>query len=86
MFSLILTPLMPCRGAMVTPSVTMARPTLTAASSLSSSSVSGGMCLPSAICVAMISAASSFEWSSSMARMGPATSMSCMRATRSARS
>ena len=86
LFFLILTSLIPCSGAIVTPSVTMAKPTLTARSSLSSSAASGAECFPRAISFESMSAESSLPLVFNSVRRGSAISISCIFATLSARS
>ena len=77
---------MPCRGAIVTPSVTMASPTLTARSSFSSSEASSREYFPRAISFERIKAESSFPLIFNNSRRGSEISISCILATRSAKS
>ena len=86
LFFLILTSLIPCKGAMVTPSVTMANPTRTARSSLSSKVASEREYLPRAISFDKISADSSFPFIFNSSLRGSAISISCILETRSAKS
>ena len=77
---------MPCSGAIVTPSVTMARPTLTAMSRRSTSFASGGRYLPRAISSERRSAVTSLPCDARRSRRSAAMSISCILATRSAMS
>ena len=86
MFFLIFTLLIPCKGAIVTPSVTIAKPTLTAKSNLSSSLAFEGRYFPKAISFEKIRADNSFPFVFSNSRRGSAISMSCILATLSAKS
>ncbi len=86
LFLLIFISLIPCNGAMVTPSVMIARPTRTARSSLSSREVSGRQYFPAAISFANISAESSLPLVFRISLRGSAISISCILATLSARS
>ena len=71
---------------MVTPSVTMANPTRTARSSLSSKEASEREYLPRAISFDRINAESSFPFIFSSSLRGSAISISCILETRSAKS
>ena len=86
LFFLIFTAEIPCNGAIVTPSVTIARPTLTARSSLSSNVASGEEYLPSAISFEKINAESSLPLVFRSSLRGSEISISCIFATRSAKS
>ena len=78
--------LIPCNGAIVTPSVTIANPTLTARSSLSSSVEVDGRYFPDAISFDRIKVDISFPLVFNNSRNGSAISISCILATRSAKS
>ena len=86
LFFFIFTSLIPCRGAIVTPSVTIARPTRTARSNFSSNEASGSEYLPIAISFERISADSSFPLILSSSLNGSAISISCILETLSAKS
>ena len=86
LFFFIFTSLIPCRGAIVTPSVTIASPTRTARSSFSSKVESGSEYFPCAISLERINADSSFPLVFRSSLRGSAISISCIFATRSARS
>ncbi len=86
LFFLIFTSLIPCNGAIVTPSVTTASPTLTARSSLSSSEASGGRYFPNAMSFEIIRADNSLPLVFSKFRRGSEISISCIFATLSAKS
>ena len=86
MFFFILTSLIPCNGAIVTPSVTIASPTLTAKSNFCSKVASVSEYFPSAISFDIINADSSFPLIFNNSRKGSAISISCILATRSAKS
>ncbi len=86
MFFFIFTSLIPCRGAIVTPSVIIANPTRTARSNFSSIVASGKEYFPKAISLAKISAESSFPLIFKISLNGSAISISCIFATRSAKS
>ena len=77
---------MPCSGAIVTPSVTIAKPTRTARSNLSSSVESSGRYFPKAISFDSMRAESSLPFVFRRSLSGAAILMSCIFATLSARS
>ena len=86
LFFFIFTSLIPCKGAIVTPSVTIANPTRTARSSFSSNEALGREYLPRAISFDRISAEISFPLIFSSSLRGSAISISCILETRSAKS
>ena len=87
LFFFIFTSLIPCNGAIVTPSVTIANPTRTARSSFSSKVLhQEENIFLSAISFERISAESSFPFVFRRSLSGSAISISCIFATRSAKS